>query len=73
MTTTLHDALKNAVNVRANGPCPMCTQDVWLGNGRLAEVADGDGGPPIEALVFVCGHCGFVRLHAIQAIETIDD
>lgn len=70
---TTHDAMKNAVNVRAQASCPMCTQDTWLGGGRLAELWDGDGGPPIEALVFVCAHCGFVRLHAIQALATIDD
>ena len=28
---------------------------------------------PIEAMPFVCVNCGFVRLHAIQPLETLDD
>lgn len=51
----------------------MCSQDTWAAGNRLIELGDGDGGPPIEALAFVCTTCGYVRLHAIQALETIDD
>ncbi len=65
-------SLRTAVNVKAHGPCPMCGQDGWAGGDRLAEIASA-GEPPIEALPFVCVNCGFVRLHAIQPLETLDD
>jgi hypothetical protein len=65
-------ALRSVVNVKAHGPCPMCGGDGWAGGDRLAEI-NGTGEPAIEALPFVCTSCGFVRLHAIQPLETIDD
>jgi hypothetical protein len=71
MTLTF-DAIKAAVNVKAHGPCPMCKQDGWAGGDRMTEVV-ADGEPPIVAVPFVCTNCGFVRLHAIQPLETIDD
>jgi predicted Zn-ribbon and HTH transcriptional regulator len=63
--------LRSAVNVKAPAPCPMCGQDGWAGGDRLAEI-EAAGEPPIEVLPFVCTNCGFVRLHAIQPLETID-
>ena len=71
MSTTV-DAIRAAVNVKAHGPCPMCAQDAWVGGDRLSEVTAA-GEPSIQALPFVCTNCGFVRLHAIQPLETIDD
>jgi hypothetical protein len=49
----------------------MCGQDAWAGGDRLTELESLDG-PSIEALPFVCTNCGYVRLHAIQPLETID-
>jgi predicted RNA-binding Zn-ribbon protein involved in translation (DUF1610 family) len=66
------EALKAAVNVRAHAPCPMCGQDAWAGGDRLTEIHTPDE-LTIEALPFVCTNCGFVRLHAIQPLETLDD
>jgi hypothetical protein len=66
------DAIKAAVNVKAHGPCPMCGQDGWAGGDRVTEVVS-PGEPSIAALPFVCTNCGFLRLHAIQPLETIDD
>ena len=66
------DAIRAAVNVRAKASCPMCGQDEWAGGDRLYEVGAHDE-PSIQALPFVCTSCGFVRLHAIQPLETIDD
>ena len=73
MTLTSHDALRSAISARTNHHCPTCSQDTWAAGNRLVELGDGDGGPPIEALAFVCTTCGYVRLHAIQALQTIDD
>jgi predicted RNA-binding Zn-ribbon protein involved in translation (DUF1610 family) len=70
--STAVDAIKAAVNVRAHAPCPMCGQDSWAGGDRLTEVTAPDE-PSIQALPFVCTNCGFVRLHAVQPLETIDD
>ena len=50
----------------------MCGQDEWAGGDRLHEVVARDE-PSIQTLPFVCTNCGFVRLHAIQPLETIDD
>lgn len=66
------DAVRAAVNVRAHGSCPMCGQDAWVGGERFHDVGGPDQ-PSIQALPFVCTNCGFLRLHAIQALETIDD
>jgi predicted RNA-binding Zn-ribbon protein involved in translation (DUF1610 family) len=66
------DAIKAAVNVKAHAPCPMCGHDGWAGGDRLAEVTARDE-PSIQTLPFVCMNCGFVRLHAVQPLETIDD
>ena len=77
MTTSL-SALRGAVNVKAHGGCPMCGQESWAGGEQLLAVPEmrlpGQvDGPPLEVLPFVCTHCGFVRLHAVQPLETIDD
>ena len=66
------EALRGAVNVKAHGSCPMCGNDSWAGGDRLTEIS-GAGEPMIAALPFVCTNCGFVRLHAIQPLETLDD
>jgi hypothetical protein len=66
------DAIKAVVDVRAHAPCPMCAQDSWASAERFADVT-AFGEPSFQALPFVCTHCGFVRLHAIQPLETIDD
>jgi predicted RNA-binding Zn-ribbon protein involved in translation (DUF1610 family) len=66
------DAIKAAVNVKAHAPCPMCGHDDWAGGDRLTEVT-APGEPSIQALPFVCTFCGFVRLHAVQPLETIED
>jgi hypothetical protein len=66
------DALRAAINVRAHAPCPMCGQAEWAGGDRFHEVSAPDE-PSIQTLPFVCTNCGFVRLHAIQPLETIDD
>ena len=66
------DAVRAAVNVRAHAPCPMCGQDEWAGGDRFHEVSTRDDAV-IQTLPFVCTYCGFVRLHAIQPLETIDD
>jgi hypothetical protein len=68
-----HTALRNAVNVRATADCPMCGNDGWAAGEALFQVAALDGDAPIETLAFVCRSCGFVRLHAVQPLETIDD
>ena len=73
MTASTHDALRSAARARASHDCPLCSQDTWANGSRLIELGDGDGGPPIEALAFVCTTCGYVRLHAVQALATIDD
>ncbi len=65
-------ALRSVVNVKAHAPCPMCGYESWAGGDRLMEL-ECLGEPVIEALPFVCTNCGFVRLHAIQPLETIDD
>ena len=69
---TSYQGLRTAVNVKAHSPCPMCGHDGWAGGDRLAAI-EAPGEPTIEALPFVCTNCGFVRLHAIQPLETIDD
>jgi predicted RNA-binding Zn-ribbon protein involved in translation (DUF1610 family) len=66
------EGLRSAVNVKAHAPCPMCGTDNWAGGDRLAEIA-GAGEPAIEVLPFVCTNCGFVRMHAVQPLETLDD
>jgi predicted RNA-binding Zn-ribbon protein involved in translation (DUF1610 family) len=70
--TTAVDAIKAAVNVKAHAPCPMCGHDGWAGGDRITEVT-ASAEPPIQALPFVCTNCGFVRLHAVQPLQTIDD
>jgi hypothetical protein len=65
-------ALRGAVNVKAHADCPMCGHDLWAGGDRLTEIRT-LAEPVIEALPFVCVNCGFVRLHAIQPLETIDE
>jgi len=70
------DALRNAIGVKAHGSCPMCGQDRWVGGERLVALAEAGataGVPALEALPFVCTSCGYVRLHAVQPLETIDD
>ena len=72
MATSIHSPLRNAINVKAHGPCPMCGDEAWAGGDELTVV----GAPPfgqIATLPFVCTNCGFVRLHAVQPLETIDD
>lgn len=66
------EGLRTAVNVKAHAGCPMCGQDAWAGGDRLLDLRTGDE-PAIETLPFVCTNCGFVRLHAIQPLETLDD
>jgi predicted RNA-binding Zn-ribbon protein involved in translation (DUF1610 family) len=66
------NAIKAAVNVKAHAPCPMCGYDGWAGGDRLTEVTAPDA-TSFQALSFVCTNCGFVRLHAVQPLETIDD
>jgi predicted RNA-binding Zn-ribbon protein involved in translation (DUF1610 family) len=66
------EGLRSAVNVKAHASCPMCGQDAWAGGDRLFEIGM-PSEPAIEALPFVCTNCGFVRLHAIQPLETLDD
>jgi RimK family alpha-L-glutamate ligase len=77
MTTQLHNGLRSAIDVRATGACPMCGSDAWAAGGRLVAVMDADEDPSpistLESLPFVCTACGFLRLHAVQALETIDD
>jgi len=67
--TTSHQAIRAAVDVKAHAPCPMCGQQSWVGGDRLTEI----GNPPIDTIPFVCTHCGYLRLHAVQALETLDD
>ena len=52
--------------------CPMCGQEHWAGGDRITEIGS-IGDVPIETMPFVCVNCGFVRLHAIQPLETLDD
>ncbi len=66
------EAIRAAVNVKAHGPCPMCGHDGWAGGDRLTELETRNE-PTIEVIPFVCTNCGFVRLHAIQPLETLDD
>jgi C4-type Zn-finger protein len=72
MNSTSFQGLKTLVNVRAQAPCPMCSHDGWAGGDRLTEIG-APGEPVIEAMPFVCTNCGFVRMHAIQPLETLDD
>jgi len=71
--TITHSAVRNAVNAKTRPVCPMCGQDEWAGSETLSYVPELDEGAPIEVLPFVCRNCGFVRLHAIQPLETLDD
>ncbi len=64
--------LRSLVNVKAHAPCPMCGQEQWAGGDRITEVGS-VGEVPIETMPFICVNCGFVRLHAIQPLETLDD
>jgi predicted RNA-binding Zn-ribbon protein involved in translation (DUF1610 family) len=72
MDTTSLQGVRTLVNVRAHAPCPMCGNDAWAGGDRLTAIGV-LGEHTIEALPFVCTNCGFVRMHAIQALETLDD
>jgi hypothetical protein len=73
MSATL-SSLRNTVNVKAHGPCPMCAQESWAGGDRISCVPELEAaGFPIEVLPFVCRNCGFVRLHAVEPLATIDD
>jgi hypothetical protein len=72
MNSTSFQALKTLVDVKAHAPCPMCGYDGWAGGDRLTEIQT-PGEPVIEVLPFLCTNCGFVRLHAIQPLETLDD
>ena len=66
--------LRNAVRVRATANCPMCGNDGWAGGADLAGIPFLERtAATIDVLPFVCTSCGFVRLHAVQALETIDD
>ena len=72
--TSTHTALRNAVNTRAHACCPMCGADEWAGNDMVASLPEvPPSGASIDVIPFVCLNCGFVRLHAVQALETIDD
>ena len=72
--TATHGALRNAVNARARACCPMCGQDEWAGSDMLASVPEpAPSVMSIDVIPFVCRNCGFVRLHSVQALETIDD
>jgi hypothetical protein len=73
MTTTTHAGVRNAVNARTRPLCPLCGEDAWAGSETLACVPGLDDGCQIEVLPFVCRNCGFVRLHAIQPLETLED
>ncbi len=67
-------ALRNAVNARTHAPCPMCGDEAWIRSDALSCVPELDSdGSAIEVLAFVCRGCGFVRLYAVQPLETIDD
>ena len=69
---TSFEGLRSVVNVKAHAPCPMCGQEHWAGGDRITEIGS-IGDVPIETMPFVCLNCGFVRLHAIQPLETLDD
>ena len=66
------EGLRRALNVKAHAPCPMCGSDNWAGGDRLTEITCA-AEPAIEVLPFVCTNCGFVRMHAVQPLETLDD
>jgi predicted RNA-binding Zn-ribbon protein involved in translation (DUF1610 family) len=68
--TTVLDAERAAIHVKAHGPCPMCDQDAWNGGEQIVRLS---GEPPLEGVPFVCTNCGFVRLHSLQPLETQDD
>jgi hypothetical protein len=51
----------------------MCGGESWAGGSTLVELGGLRPDPPLDALPFVCTGCGFVRLHAVQPLETIDD
>jgi C4-type Zn-finger protein len=72
MNSTSFQGLRTLVNVKAQAACPMCGHDGWAGGDRLTEIPTPEE-PAIEALPFVCTNCGFVRMHAIQPLETLDD
>jgi hypothetical protein len=71
MTIDVHP-LRSRISVVATGCCPFCGGDGWLGAETLATLPQLDAGE-LETIPFVCAGCGFVRLHAVQALETIDD
>jgi len=69
-----HAPLRNAVNARVqHAPCPLCSNATWMGGNTLTRISQLDGDDsPLATLAFVCTTCGFVRLHAVQPLETID-
>jgi predicted RNA-binding Zn-ribbon protein involved in translation (DUF1610 family) len=72
MNASSLQGLRSLVNVKAHAPCPMCGHDGWAGGDRLSAIETPDE-PVIEVMPFVCTNCGFVRMHAIQPLETLDD
>jgi predicted RNA-binding Zn-ribbon protein involved in translation (DUF1610 family) len=68
--TTVLDAERAAIYVKAHGLCPMCDQDAWVGGDQIVRLS---GEPALEGVPFVCTNCGFVRLHSLQPLETQDD
>jgi hypothetical protein len=72
MNASSLQGLRSLVNVKAHAPCPMCGHDGWAGGDRLTAI-ETLGEPVIEVMPFVCTNCGFVRMHAIQPLETLDD
>lgn len=71
-------ATLNKIGVEAK--CPVCQANVWGGAGPEGAEADfhlqaidADGqmtpGFGLECVGMICNYCGFVRLHAVQALE----
>ena len=71
--TTVLDAERAALYVKAHGPCPMCSQDAWVGGNQVVGLPGAPGEPSIEGVPFVCTNCGFIRLHSLQPLKTQDD
>jgi len=72
-TKALYDALRRV----APAVCPSCGGNDWLDDADLpvaipmpaARTPAGGTNPGIDAIVTICGACGFMRIHSVQALR----
>ena len=68
--------LRQTLTDKARRDCPSCgTTDQWIHPEFPTVVVPFlvddrvNPGAGIEALVLICGHCGFLRLHSVLALQ----